>query len=178
MCKQARVVAALSLSCPSASDFSECAPRGHPGGQRTRASGYAEIDFVFFDGVEFLIVTFVVPPRFCCIVVVGQINFPRSKSLDFLVYMKIGDRKDWRDFRDCKKNNCPELFLPLLYSSQTREKFFEAARSMTSTNSTVVNFSIFHLHIELTGFFLSNLCKPRFERKIRFYTYGKKVTAS
>lgn len=34
------------------------------------------------------------------------------------------------------------LFLPWLYSSQPCEKFFRAARSMTSTFSTVVNFSL------------------------------------
>lgn len=36
----------------------------------------------------------------------------------------------------------PELFLPWLYSSQPCEKLFRQARSMSSTFSTMVNFSL------------------------------------
>lgn len=38
--------------------------------------------------------------------------------------------------------NMEHLFLPFLYNSQTCEAFFRNLRSMTTTNSTVVNFSL------------------------------------
>lgn len=41
-----------------------------------------------------------------------------------------------------RKINRPELFLPWLFSSQPCEKTFRQLRSMTSTFSTVVNFSM------------------------------------
>lgn len=42
----------------------------------------------------------------------------------------------------CRKYNTPNLFLPWLYSSQPCESNFRQTRSMTSTYSTVVNFSM------------------------------------
>lgn len=41
-----------------------------------------------------------------------------------------------------KRTNAPEQFLPWLFSSQPCEKTFRQIRSMTSTFSTVVNFSM------------------------------------
>lgn len=41
-----------------------------------------------------------------------------------------------------KKNNLNHLFLPHLFSSQTCEAFYRNVRSLTTTNSTVVNFSV------------------------------------
>ncbi|VEN51230.1 unnamed protein product [Callosobruchus maculatus] len=45
------------------------------------------------------------------------------------------------NFRD-NPNLTNDMFLPHLFSSQTCEKVFRATRSMTTTNSTVVNYSI------------------------------------
>lgn len=45
----------------------------------------------------------------------------------------------------CKANNVSHLFLPFLFQSQTCEKFFRAARSMTTTYCTIVNFSMLDL---------------------------------
>lgn len=41
-----------------------------------------------------------------------------------------------------RKSNCPYLFLPHLFSSQPCESLFRQVRSMTTTHSTVVNFSV------------------------------------
>lgn len=38
----------------------------------------------------------------------------------------------------CRKDNCPELFLPWLFSSQPCKKFFQT-RAMSSTYSTLVH---------------------------------------
>lgn len=38
--------------------------------------------------------------------------------------------------------DCPQYFLPTLFNSQTCENFFRTMRSMTSTNCTMVNFSM------------------------------------
>lgn len=45
----------------------------------------------------------------------------------------------------CRDGNCQEHFLPWLYSSQPCEKMFRQARSMTSTYSTIVNFSLYEM---------------------------------
>lgn len=45
----------------------------------------------------------------------------------------------------CRKDNCPELFLPWLFSSQPCEKFFRQTRAMSSTYSTVTNFDMLDL---------------------------------
>jgi hypothetical protein len=45
----------------------------------------------------------------------------------------------------CRDSGKPELFLPALQTSQTCEGYFRRTRSMTSTFSTVVNFTIFDL---------------------------------
>lgn len=42
----------------------------------------------------------------------------------------------------CRRDNTPELFIPWLYSSQPCESTFRQIRSMTTTNSTIVNFSL------------------------------------
>nr|CAI5818584.1 unnamed protein product [Callosobruchus analis] len=42
----------------------------------------------------------------------------------------------------CRDIGNPSLFMPTLFSSQSCEKMFRAARSITSTFSTVINFSI------------------------------------
>lgn len=44
--------------------------------------------------------------------------------------------------RKCKEMGKPELFLPWLFSSQACESFVRLARSMSTTYSTVVNFSL------------------------------------
>lgn len=41
-----------------------------------------------------------------------------------------------------REMKCPEFFLPTLFNSQTCENFFRITRSMTSTNCTMVNFSM------------------------------------
>jgi hypothetical protein len=43
---------------------------------------------------------------------------------------------------NCRDNSKPELFLPSLTGSQSCENTFEALRSMSTTNSTVVNFDV------------------------------------
>lgn len=43
---------------------------------------------------------------------------------------------------NCRDKNEPHLFLPCLFSSQPCECFFRHARSMTSTQSTVINFTM------------------------------------
>lgn len=45
-------------------------------------------------------------------------------------------------FIDKRQTLTPEMFLPTIFSSQMCEKLFRRARSMTSTYSTVINFSI------------------------------------
>lgn len=45
----------------------------------------------------------------------------------------------------CRQNNTPRLFLPWLYSSQPCEKIFRQTRSMTTTYSTVVNYSLYEM---------------------------------
>ncbi|KAE9521238.1 hypothetical protein AGLY_018363 [Aphis glycines] len=45
-------------------------------------------------------------------------------------------------FSKLENGNDSQMFLPWLYSSQTCEKLFRSTRSMTSTYSTVVNFSL------------------------------------
>lgn len=47
--------------------------------------------------------------------------------------------------RFCRDNNKSDLFLPFLFQSQTCESFFRQLRSMTTTQSTVVNFSMLDL---------------------------------
>lgn len=42
----------------------------------------------------------------------------------------------------CRQNNCPEIFIPQFFNSQWNESFFRKLRSMSSTFSTVVNFSV------------------------------------
>lgn len=44
-----------------------------------------------------------------------------------------------------RHRNTPKLICPWLYSSQPCEKFFRQTRSMTSTQSTVVNFDLLDL---------------------------------
>lgn len=45
-------------------------------------------------------------------------------------------------FKDNSETLMPEMFCPTIFSSQMCEKLFRTARSMTSTYSTVINFSI------------------------------------
>lgn len=63
-----------------------------------------------------------------------------------------------RKFRDQEE---PHLFLPWLFASQGCEEFFRSARSMTSTHSTVVNFSVleFQHRIKRIDFLNESKCK-------------------
>lgn len=45
----------------------------------------------------------------------------------------------------CRENNCPDLFIPSMMNSQPCEKFFRRTRSMTSTFSTIINYTLFDL---------------------------------
>lgn len=45
----------------------------------------------------------------------------------------------------CREKNCPDLFFPALMTSQPCEKFFRRTRSMTSTFSTIINYTMFDL---------------------------------
>lgn len=47
-----------------------------------------------------------------------------------------------QNIRFCRDNECPHAFLPTLFHSQWNENFFRKMRSMSSTFSTVVNFSV------------------------------------
>lgn len=42
----------------------------------------------------------------------------------------------------CRRNNCSDAFLPPVFNSQWNERFFRKLRSMSSTYSTIVNFSV------------------------------------
>lgn len=44
-------------------------------------------------------------------------------------------------YRKLRQKNCLSLFIPELFSSQPCESFFRCARSLTSTQSTVINFT-------------------------------------
>lgn len=44
--------------------------------------------------------------------------------------------------RYCRENDCTHAFLPTFFNSQWNENFFRKMRSMSSTFSTVVNFSV------------------------------------
>lgn len=46
-------------------------------------------------------------------------------------------------YRKLRDENLLKLFIPSLYNSQTCENFFRLARSFTTTQSTVINFSIY-----------------------------------
>lgn len=70
--------------------------------------------------------------------------------------------------RKLRDDNTPELFLPWLFSSQACEEFFRAARSMTSTLSTVVNFSIYEFinrakRIEFSLYATNKLAKEGYQ---------------
>lgn len=55
-----------------------------------------------------------------------------------------------RMLEKCHINNDIDSFLPWLFSSQPCEKVFRETRSMTSTFSTVVNFSLYDITKRLT----------------------------
>lgn len=63
-----------------------------------------------------------------------------------------------------RNENCPDVFLPWLFSSQPCEKMFRQTRSMTSTYSTVVNYSLYDLmrridRINALNEITTDLCK-------------------
>lgn len=74
----------------------------------------------------------------------------------------------------CKQNNCPDLFLPWLFSSQPCEKFFRAARSMTSTFATVVNFSILEFAGRINRIFFQSQVTQVLNEKYVFPRIEKK----
>jgi len=77
-----------------------------------------------------------------------------------------------RVLRDSK---CDNLFLPLLMSSQPCESFFRKARSLTSTESTVINFcmSEFLYKVKRVEFLLDFRCKM--EGKLQFAKERRKA---
>lgn len=75
-----------------------------------------------------------------------------------------------------RQKGLPELFVPWLYSSQPCEQFFRAARSLTSIDSTVLNFSMlefiyrvqkiqFQAHV--THVMGKDYAFPRYERRLQ-----------
>jgi hypothetical protein len=70
-----------------------------------------------------------------------------------------------RRFRD---EGTPELFLPTLFGSQSCEEFFRDARSLTSTNNTVVNFSMLELLRRLGRIELQSMVAHKLKNKFEF----------
>lgn len=87
-----------------------------------------------------------------------------------------------RKFRDTQQ---PQLFMPWLCSSQPCEDFFRRTRSLTSTNSTVTNFSILELvhrirRIDFIGESFENLKEtvnfPKMQKLYRQSTEKPNIT--
>lgn len=75
----------------------------------------------------------------------------------------------------CRENDCADLFIPWLFSSQSCEKFFRTSRSMTSTLSTVVNFSILEFSHRINRIFFQSEIEQELHEKYIFPRFEERM---